>query len=436
MSDKLKELAGHVIRTHTDFEWLKRRGGFLPSVERTRGSLATGHAYQSQFSVGQATRKMSLTLEFFPVAEETGLVQGAFDSTIRGIKPAVPVFLKPTTPGNLLVILVFGAGNTTQFPDSLTFLDDPVIPPDGAYAPYPFASQGGWTVVATSTTDYSGQNVGGPCGISYHPHGGVCTAGLIVGVAWRKVFPGEVTTHPVSAAVKSFGFAQDSITSAWLYEFGTRRTPIPLAGVNDDNHAMPFIPNVFHAALPPVAGTSLSIYAWATSAGHVASPTPVAGNAIQGTMLHQSNQDNNDIIGATQQTNWIQMVKSAGTTEVSIETNHGNTYAGLNWCGTTIGLPKGLDIPEIPYPENKIFISGGLLVADTDILYASGVRIFIDGQDISQWIFGAPSGIIDQDNWHFDDIDISNWVKSPGRHSLVVTADEGAADVDSRFEII
>lgn len=69
-------------------------------------------------------------------------------------------------------------------------------------------------------------------------------------------------------------------------------------------------------------------------------------------------------------------------------------------------------------------------------LYASGVRVYIDGQDISQWVFDGYSGVIDEDHWHFDDIDIGIWVKTPGRHSLVVTTDIGGADVDSRFETI
>lgn len=68
-------------------------------------------------------------------------------------------------------------------------------------------------------------------------------------------------------------------------------------------------------------------------------------------------------------------------------------------------------------------------------LYASGVRIFIDGQDISQFVFGQPSGVIDLDNYHWDDIDIGLWVKSPGKHVVVVTTDIGGADVDTRFEI-
>lgn len=68
-------------------------------------------------------------------------------------------------------------------------------------------------------------------------------------------------------------------------------------------------------------------------------------------------------------------------------------------------------------------------------LYASGVQVFIDGQDISQYIFGAPFGVIDINNDHWDDIDIGLWVKNAGQHTLVVTTFSGGADVDTRFEL-
>lgn len=90
--------------------------------------------------------------------------------------------------------------------------------------------------------------------------------------------------------------------------------------------------------------------------------------------------------------------------------------------------------PYIPFPENQVVISGGLeLVTE---LYASGVRVFIDGQDISQFVFGEASGVIDLANNRFEDIDLSIWVKTPGQHSLVVTCEIGWLDVDARFETV
>jgi hypothetical protein len=117
-----------------------------------------------------------------------------------------------------------------------------------------------------------------------------------------------------------------------------------------------------------------------------------------------------------------------------------NTYDQLsnyNAAGISVVVP-GIRSPllPIPYPTDQFYIapSGGIGTM-VDTLYASGVRIFIDGQDISQYVFDGPSGVIDESNYRWDNIDVSNWVRSPGKHKLTITADEGAADVDTTFEV-
>ena len=69
-------------------------------------------------------------------------------------------------------------------------------------------------------------------------------------------------------------------------------------------------------------------------------------------------------------------------------------------------------------------------------LYASGVRVFVDGNDISQYVFKNTFGMIDLSNNFFENIDISQWVRAKGEHSLTITVASGFADVDTRFEII
>lgn len=140
----------------------------------------------------------------------------------------------------------------------------------------------------------------------------------------------------------------------------------------------------------------------------------------------------------------------------------GNVDSGTAWstAGISIVVPDlRVRLPHIPYPlvaseyylnnepdgepilhdiirENNQVVGSGEGLAMTAFLYASGVRVYIDGQDISQFIFGAPSGLIDSTSNLFEDIDISTWVRSPGGHTLTITTDEGEADVDTRFETI
>jgi hypothetical protein len=429
MVDKLKSIGNTIGNTQQAIEFLKRRAGYLPGVDRTRGAMtAVDVEYIAPFLTNENNRKMSLTLNFFPLPPSTGVIQGAFDNSTIGLKAAVPTLPKETTPGYLLIAFIASGGNTTVFPTDITMIDYPnvaVPPPPGNYNIPPFADHAGWTVLAIATTDYSGQNIGGTCGIPYHPHGGVCTAGLLTCAAYRKVQPGEVTKNP-----SAFSSSANSGTSVWLYEIST--TDVPLAGVTGDNNqtSSPF------RALLSGSGNVLSMVHWATSAGHSATPTPLTSDAVQGTLFHASNTLNNPQVGLSQTDNWVQMIKSrTGVTEAEVTV--AGAYTSLNWCGSAFIMPESYDLPDIPYPENYVIFSGGVNTnMSTTTLYASGVRVYIDGQDISQWIFGSPSGVIDEDNWHFDDIDIGIWVKSAGRHSLVVTCDEGSADVDSRFEII
>ena len=113
--------------------------------------------------------------------------------------PSLP---RPSTPGNVLLAIMFAAGNTTRFPTAFRALDNPPVSPAVAgHAALLGAGQtAAWTIIGSATTDYKGQNIGGPCsagyGGPYHGAAGTCTSGLMVAAAWRHVAPGEVTTKP------------------------------------------------------------------------------------------------------------------------------------------------------------------------------------------------------------------------------------------------
>lgn len=68
------------------------------------------------------------------------------------------------------------------------------------------------------------------------------------------------------------------------------------------------------------------------------------------------------------------------------------------------------------------------------MIIPSGIRVWVDDQDITQWVFGVPvlnpTEIIQK--WH--DIDISQYVRGPGRHILKVTADV-PGKIDARIEV-
>lgn len=68
--------------------------------------------------------------------------------------------------------------------------------------------------------------------------------------------------------------------------------------------------------------------------------------------------------------------------------------------------------------------------------YPSGVKVFIDDKDVTYYIFGDntvdPSSILN--TWR--DIDITPYLrKTPGLHTIEITAANGNGRVESRVEI-
>lgn len=67
--------------------------------------------------------------------------------------------------------------------------------------------------------------------------------------------------------------------------------------------------------------------------------------------------------------------------------------------------------------------------------YPSGVKVFIDDEDVTLYLFGVDALVLDDLNNAFYDIDINAYLKFPGRHKIKVTADTGAGRVEARVSI-
>ena len=67
--------------------------------------------------------------------------------------------------------------------------------------------------------------------------------------------------------------------------------------------------------------------------------------------------------------------------------------------------------------------------------YPTGIRIYVDDEDVTYWIFGAETLELYDVEFRFTDIDLSPFCAEPGEHKLTVTCDEGVGRVEARLEI-
>lgn len=67
--------------------------------------------------------------------------------------------------------------------------------------------------------------------------------------------------------------------------------------------------------------------------------------------------------------------------------------------------------------------------------YPSDVKVYIDGNDVTEWIFGTDTVTLTDVNNSFQNIDISSLVQDAGRHTIEVTCDAGVGRVEARVEI-
>lgn len=67
--------------------------------------------------------------------------------------------------------------------------------------------------------------------------------------------------------------------------------------------------------------------------------------------------------------------------------------------------------------------------------FPADCRVFIDDVDCTYWLFGVDTITPDDINHRWRDIDISQFVKGAGLHTIKVTADSGVGRLDARVEL-
>lgn len=67
--------------------------------------------------------------------------------------------------------------------------------------------------------------------------------------------------------------------------------------------------------------------------------------------------------------------------------------------------------------------------------YPTGVRVFLDGKDVTFQLFGQETIDPSDDKYVWRDMSIGDLVKVPGIHTITITCEEGIGRVDARVEI-
>lgn len=62
--DNLRRFGRNVGQTARDVEFLNRRGGLLPQIERSRGNLIADNSFYARFKIDGQTRQVRLKVTF------------------------------------------------------------------------------------------------------------------------------------------------------------------------------------------------------------------------------------------------------------------------------------------------------------------------------------------------------------------------------------
>ena len=296
-----------------------------------------------------------MTLELVP---QLSAPSAAFSAQQTGVgysgQPTLP---HATRAGDVLLMAVVANGGTSNYPTDIRMFNNPPVSPAPPNVP-PYAGHAGWTVLKLATTDYSGQNIGGPCGEAYqgpfHGAAGNCTSGVIVGLAWRRVLAGEESTTPVGVSTNISGVAT---TGVWLYNLGNiADLGAAGSGVESDGNLSG---NAIAPSLPTLAGNLVAVFGFPLAAGHGAVVQPTALGSTTGTAV-QANAEttNHDLPAASNADNWGTVVNQpAGgvvTANVTAIPAGAGGYTSVNWAGVAAALPIGVTLPTIPYPANQV----------------------------------------------------------------------------------
>lgn len=67
--------------------------------------------------------------------------------------------------------------------------------------------------------------------------------------------------------------------------------------------------------------------------------------------------------------------------------------------------------------------------------YPTGIKVFIDDEDVTMWIFGSETIELNDLEYRFTGIDLSPYCSEPGEHKLEITCESGVGRVEARLEI-
>lgn len=68
-------------------------------------------------------------------------------------------------------------------------------------------------------------------------------------------------------------------------------------------------------------------------------------------------------------------------------------------------------------------------------MYPENVRLFIDGKDVTSWVFGADTITPSEAKFAWRNIDITQFVRSKGVHTIELTAESGVGRVEIIVEM-
>lgn len=67
--------------------------------------------------------------------------------------------------------------------------------------------------------------------------------------------------------------------------------------------------------------------------------------------------------------------------------------------------------------------------------YPTGIRVLVDSEDVTYWIFGADTIELTDLMYRFSNIDLSPYCSEPGTHRLQITCETGVGRVEARIQI-
>lgn len=68
-------------------------------------------------------------------------------------------------------------------------------------------------------------------------------------------------------------------------------------------------------------------------------------------------------------------------------------------------------------------------------MYPEEVRIFIDGKDITNWVFGRDTINPSREKFSWTNIDITQFVRAKGVHIIQITAEAGVGRVETIIRV-